>query len=178
MSFTGPSLRDRLRTGTRTSQDALERARRHFDLNAPPAFARFLCAQHQALTVLRGGAPELQDALDAGLDLLAQDFADLGLTPPARKLTAPQTGDAHGRGYVWHSQKIGLRMIARNLEETSDLPRRFLDQPRDMTAWRSLCDRLEQMPGYGPEGDGALTAANDWLALFETIHLEHARAKA
>lgn len=175
MSFTGPSLRDRLRTGTRTSQDALDRARRRFDLNKPSAFSRFLAAQHEAMTVLRGISPELRRALDASLDLLAKDLADLGVDPPPRRISAPKARDALGRGYVWHSQKIGLRMVARSLDPASGAPRRFLDAPRDMTAWRSLCDELEQVPGYGSDGDDALSAANDWLALFETIHLEYAR---
>lgn len=177
MNLIGPTLRDRLRKGTRTSQDALARARRSFDLPAAPALAQFLTAQYHALTVLRRAAPELQNAIDCELDLLAQDFADLGTAPPRRKLTPPKAQDVYGRGFAWHSQKVALRMAARTLDDASHLPRRFLEQPHDMAGWRSLCDDLEQRPGYDPIGDAALKSANDWLALFEAIHLKSARAK-
>ena len=66
-------------------------------------------------------------------------------------------------------------MLVRRLPEDASVATRFLTAPRDTAGWRTLCAALEAMPGYGPEGDTALAAANDWLALFETIHLERAR---
>ena len=176
MSFSGPSLRDRLRAGTRAAQDALDRAQRRVDLTGTAGLRGFLMAQRDALTALHGAAPELRDGLAPALRDLTADLADLGVEAPPTVPPAPRIDDARGRGYVWHSQRLALRMLARKIPESETLPRRFLTAPRDAQAWRALCDDLETMPGYGPEGDAALAAANDWLARIESMHLERERS--
>ncbi|WP_139176590.1 biliverdin-producing heme oxygenase [Jannaschia faecimaris] len=140
--------------------------------------AAFLAAQRDALSVLRDSAVELVDALDKACADIEADLSELGRDKQVRTSPTPRVDDAEGRGYVWHSQQLGMRMLARRLSDTSGPAMRFLTTSRDTEAWRALCDTLEQIPGYGPKGEAALSSANDWLALFETIHLEHARDRS
>lgn len=178
MDFSGPSLRERLRVGTRTAQDALERAQRGFDLRERSGQRAFLAAQRDALSVMEPVAPELRTELATACADLTADLAELGHEAPVGSFPRPRTDHPHARGYVWHSLQLTLRMKARHLPEGTVLGTRFVTAPRDAQAWRVLCDVLEELPGYGAEGDAVLRAANDWLALFETIHLEHARKQA
>jgi hypothetical protein len=174
MTLTEPFLRDRLRTGTRAAQDALDRAQRRFSLKDPDGLRRFLAAQSDALCALRTCDDALAPALDAALALLAEDLDDLGHDAPPKTWPRPRTDDALARGYVWHSQRMALRMMARALPEDGS-GQSYLTAPRDATEWRTLCAILEETPGYGAAGDVTLQAANDWLALFETICHDHAR---
>lgn len=178
MDFAGPSLRDRLRAGTRTAQEALERAQRPFDLSEPNGQRGFLAAQRDALAVLLKSAPELKAPLTIACANLTEDLAELGHEAEITSFPKPRADHTHGRGYVWHSQQLTLRMLARKMPEGTMRGTRFLTAKRDAAAWRTLCDVLETQPGYGTQGDAALVAANNWLALFETIYLDHARGRA
>ncbi|WP_179379036.1 heme oxygenase-like domain-containing protein [Jannaschia marina] len=175
MEFTGPSLRDRLRVGTRLSQDALERAQKRFDLTRTEGYAGFLGAQRDTLRAMQAAGGELADAIEAALGDLDADLAEVGPALPSRKVAPPRVDDPRGRGYVWHSQQLHLRMLARRIPEGAQTATRYLSRGRDSAAWRALCDDLEAVPGYGAEAERALIAANDWLALGETIHLGYAK---
>ena len=174
MDFSGPSLRDRFRTGTRAAQDALERAHRQYDLTDPAQYTRFLLAQAEGLHTLQRAAPEMAQALTPPMERLTADLDTLGQTAATGQYRPPAGDDAQARGYIWHNQQLTLRMLTRDLPDDGR-PRAYLSGPRDTGAWRALCETLEQLPGYGAGTDAALAAANDWLALFETIHLTHAR---
>ncbi|CTQ33728.1 hypothetical protein [Jannaschia rubra] len=169
------TLRDRLRFGTRAAQDALDRAQRRFDLSSRDGRGRFLRAQADTIATLRRADDGTLDAaLVHALDLLAADLAVLGDDAPPVPRTPPATDDALARGYVWHGQRLALRMLARSLPDGAD-GTAYLLAPRDADAWRSLCADLETTSGYGALPDRVLTAANDWLALLETLCHDHAR---
>ena len=133
MTLTEPFLRDRLRTGTRAAQDALDRAQRRFSLKDPDGLRRFLAAQSDALSALRTCDDALAPALDAALALLAEDLDDLGHDAPPKTWPRPRTDDALARGYVWHSQRMALRMMARALPEGGS-GQSYLTAPRDAMA--------------------------------------------
>ena len=176
MEFVGPSLRDRLRTGTRLSQDSLERAQRSFDLEVADDMTAFLAAQRDAVVTLQGCAPDLERALEEAYDRLDADLADRAGAARPKAYPKPRVDHPFACGYVWHSQQLSLRMTCRRLPEAATAGIRFLAAPRDAEAWRALCDALERTPGYDADADRAVMAANDRLALLETIHLDHARA--
>ncbi|CTQ49824.1 biliverdin-producing heme oxygenase [Jannaschia donghaensis] len=178
MSFTGPSLRDRLRTGTRLAQDGVERAQRRFDFARPGHIGAFLAAQRDAVVTLRGVASELEDALQAACDRLDADLAELGHGPGPKTYPAPRSDHRVACGFVWHSQQLALRTMTRRLPDAATRGLRFLTHPRNVSAWRVLCDELERTPGYEGDATLAVTATNDRLALLETIHMDHARACA
>lgn len=174
MILTEPTLRDRLRTGTRTAQDALDRVQRSFSLSDSDALLRFLLSQSDVVATLRAADDDLRPALDEAAERLADDLRMFGITAAPKVWPRPRTDDAFARGYVWHSQRMALRMMARNLPDDGSA-QAYLTAPRDVAAWRALCEVLEDTPGYGAAGDVTLQAANDWLALHETICHDHAR---
>lgn len=175
MNYLGPSLRDRLRTGTRLSQDALEHAQGRFDLLLPESRAAFFAAQRIASDALRIRAPELAPDIEAAIVLLDEDLLKSGYDMLAATPSGPRDDDEMARGYVWHSQQVSLRMRARRLPAEITAGSLFLSAPRDPAPWRRLCAHLEAAPGHGAAADTALNAANDWFALWESIHLTQAR---
>ncbi len=171
MNYFGPSLRDRLRRGTRLAQDSLERAQLRLDLERPEALAAFLRAQRKAATSLIVAAPELADDLKLALERLDADLGPCRVKAPA----GPAADDALGRGYVWHTQQMALQLRARRLPDAVVEGSAYLSAPRDAAAWREHCAVLESTPGHGAEAELSLRVANDWFALWESIHLSQAR---
>ncbi len=168
------NLRDRLRTGTRRAQDALEEAFARFDLATPEGLAAFLLAQSEIVTMLAGaGDPDLGPALASAGEDIAADLAALGRPAAVETRAMPANDEAVARAWLWHATRLALRMQRRRLGP--DLPDRTLEAPRDSAAWRDFCDVLEERDGYGAAAERAVTSANEWFALFETIC--HARAR-
>lgn len=168
------NLRDRLRTGTRRAQDALDTAFGRFDLADAGGLRAFLAAQADIVAALRrAGDTDLIAVLDRMSAAIAADLSDLGDTAPPEVLPVPSEDEAVARIWLWHATRLGTRMQARRLGP--GLPDRTLSTPRDSEAWRTFCDRLEAREGYGAAPDREVTSANEWYALFETTCHAHAR---
>ena len=169
------NLRDRLRTGTRRAQDALEEAFARFDLATPEGTAAFLAAQADIVATLRRDRDgPLSRPLEEAAETLAADLAALGRRDPPAPRLGPSMNDAVARTWLWHATRLPMRMQARRLGP--DLPDRALRAPRDSGAWRDFCAVLEAREGYGAAAERALTSANEWYALYETVC--HARARS
>ena len=168
------NLRDRLRSGTRRAQDALDAAFARFDLGSREGLTAFLAAQADVIATLRhAGDAELVDVLDQMAASLAADLSDLGHTAPPSLLAPPSEDEAVARLWLWHATRLGTRMQARRL--APGLPDRTLSTPRDSAAWRAFCDRLEAREGYGAAPDREVSSANEWYSIFETACHAHAR---
>lgn len=169
------NLRDRLRTGTRRAQDALEAAFDRFDLGSATGLRGFLAAQADIVATLqRAQDAALADALAETAEALAADLAELGRATPPTRQPQPALDEAVARAWLWHATRLPVRMQARRLG--SGLRARSLEAPRDSAAWRDVCAMLETREGYGAAAERAVTSANEWYALYETTC--HARARS
>ncbi|MEM9795099.1 MAG: hypothetical protein AAF919_01330 [Pseudomonadota bacterium] len=175
------SLRERLRSGTRQAHDATDTAFARFDLTKPAGLLGFLSAHRDAFASMRAVAkPGLETSLDHALDCLTADLAVLGTTEKPTVRNGPAVDEVFAQKYLWLGSRLGTRMLARKWEsgqdETARAAGRYLTETTtDRTAWRTLCDELEAMPGYGAEAERILAASNDWFALFETTCHDHVR---
>lgn len=169
------NLRDRLRSGTRRAQDALETAFDRFDLRSPGGLRGLLAAQADMVATLRhAGDPELAAALDEAAIRLAADLSDLGQAAPVEPLPSPSMNESVARIWLWHATRLPLRMQARRLAPGQ--PRRTLAAPRDSATWRDFCATLEAREGYGAAAEREVTSANEWYSLFETVCYARARS--
>lgn len=168
------NLRDRLRTGTRRAQDALEAAFARFDLATPEGLRAFLAVQADMVATLRqAGDAALAGPLAEASERLAADLAALGHREPPMRQPTPGMDEPVARLWLWHATRLPLRMQWRRVGP--GLPSGALSAPRDSAAWRDFCETLEARDGYGAAAEREVTSANEWYALYETAC--HARAR-
>ena len=169
------NLRDRLRTGTRRAQDALEAAFARFDLSTAEGLRVFLAVQSDVVATLgRAGDDALADPLAEAARRLVSDLAILGHDAPVTPLPAPGMDEPVARAWLWHATRLPLRMQWRRVGP--GLPSGALSAPRDSAAWRDFCETLEARDGFGAAAEREVTSANEWYALYETACYAGARA--
>ncbi|SFI93886.1 hypothetical protein [Jannaschia pohangensis] len=175
------NLRDLLRTGTRRAQDSAEAAYRRFDLKQPESLAGFLTAQRLTFEAMWPVAtdPGTAAALSTAIAQIRTDMTALGHQMHGKVPPLPSADEELAQGYVWHSTRLGVRLLARDWQDATDAnvrsAGRYLSAPRDSEGWRALCARLEEIEGYGALPDRVLTAANAWFVLYETVAHDQAR---
>ena len=168
------NLRDRLRTGTRRAQDALEASFARFDLGTSDGLRAFLAVQSDMVATLAGAGDEtLAAPLAKAAGRLAADLETLGHDADPAPHPAPGMDEPVARLWLWHATRLPLRMQWRRVGP--GLPSGALSAPRDSAAWRDFCETLEARDGFGAAAEREVTSANEWYALYETACYARAR---
>lgn len=180
------TLRERLRSETRTAHDMADAVFRRFDLTDPDLLRPFLAAHRDAfgLLVEHAADAEIEAMIRPALDALDADLDALGGRPaPADLPRPPKADDGLAQRYIWLGSRLGTRMLARRWAEGTDptvrAAGRYLSAAPASAPWRALCDELEDMSARGTRADLVVQAAKAWFAVFETAgHLQLRAAPA
>lgn len=168
------TLRERLRLDTRTSNEAVDRAYRPFDLTTARGLGGFLAAQRIAaasLAQVADGPESLADDLAATLDDIDADLGVLGRAVPDLLLPRPVADHPIARSYVWYGSRLGMKMLARRWDRATDpavvAAGAFVARLAERPDWRPVAEALDALSGRGRVADAATRATRDWFAVLE-----------
>lgn len=177
---TAPSLRDLLRSATRTAHDRVDALFGSCDLATPEGYTRFLTAQAAAWETL---APVLDAPSQARLAGVRADLDTLGVPRPAKVegVETPAAGSL-GMRYVLEGSRLGSTVLLRDLAERApDLIERagaYFTASSDLSSWKALSTILQSHPRSDASDTTVLADATATFDLFERAFHATARSVA
>ncbi|WP_181008296.1 biliverdin-producing heme oxygenase [Sphingomonas montanisoli] len=177
---TAPSLRDLLRSATRSAHDRVDALFGSCDLATPEGYTRFLTAQAAAWRTL---APVLDDGSRARLNGVEADLAALGVPmPPALDDVAKPEAGSLGMSYVLEGSRLGSTILLRDLAERApELIERagaYFTASTDLSGWKRLSTILQSQPRNDVSDAAVLADATATFDLFERAFHATARSVA
>ena len=175
------SLRDLLRSATRTAHDRVDALFGSCDLATPEGYTRFLTAQAAAWETL---APVLDVPSQARLTGVEADLQALDVPMPAAldDVAIPAAGSL-GMSYVLEGSRLGSTLLLRDLAERApELINRagaYFTASSDLTSWKQLSTILQSQPRNDASDAAVLADATATFDLFErAFHATGARGGA